>query len=90
MLNLRTAPRRVTPMTIPFDTSPEAAEIQEEVIRRMSGADRLMLALEMSVAARELRAAGIREEHPDWPEEEVRRELLRHAFDFKNLPPPLR
>jgi len=72
-----------------LDTSPEAAAVQAEIIRRMTGEERLLLALEMSVAAKELTASRIRHDHPDWSEDEVRREVLRYAFDFKNLPPPL-
>src|SRR3954452_2188831 len=33
---------------MPFDTHPEAASIQQEIIRRMTTAQRLRLALEMS------------------------------------------
>lgn len=55
----------------------------------MTGEERLLLALEMSEAAKELTASRIRHDHPDWSEDEVRREVLRYAFDFKNLPPPL-
>jgi hypothetical protein len=39
----------------------------------------------MSEFARELARAGIRKDHPDWPESQVARELLRLAF----LPEPL-
>ena len=46
---------------------------------------RLLLALEMSLFARELARAGIQQEHPEWPHEQVARELLRLAF----LPAPL-
>ncbi len=52
----------------------------------MSGEHRLLLALEMSDFARELAKAGIRREHPDWPEASVSRELLRLAFFPAPLP----
>ena len=67
------------------DTSPEAAEIQLEIFRRMTGEQRLRLALEMSDFARAASLARIRAEHPDWSEWEVKRELLRITF----LPNPL-
>jgi len=46
----------------------------------MTGEQRLLLAFEMSLFARELAKAGIRRDHPDWPELEVVRELIRLAF----------
>lgn len=67
------------------DTSPEAAEMQLEIFRRMTGEQRLRRALELSDFARELSLARIRSEHPEWSEWEVKRELLRITF----LPNPL-
>jgi hypothetical protein len=51
----------------------------------MSGEQRLLLAFEMSLFARELNRERIRREHPEWPEALIIRELLRLAF----LPAPL-
>lgn len=67
------------------DTSPEAAEIQLEIFRRMTGEERLRRALELSDFAREVSLSRIRSEHPDWSDWEVKRELLRITF----LPNPL-
>ena len=67
------------------DTSPEAQAVQLRVQRAMSGEQRLLLALEMSLLARDLAKARIRREHPEWPETEVTRELLRLSF----LPGPI-
>ncbi len=72
------------------DTSPEAAAIQASIHRRMTGEQRLELAYEMSVFARELAMARLRAEHPDWSDREIKRELLRYAFGSAPLPPPLR
>lgn len=72
------------------DTSPEAAAVQLEIYRRMSGAQRLHLAVEMSMFARELALTRLRSEHPDWSEWELKRELLRYAFGSEPWPPPLR
>ncbi|HEY0021917.1 MAG TPA: hypothetical protein VGB24_03375 [Longimicrobium sp.] len=72
------------------DTSPEAAAIQDEIIRRMTGEQRLLLAIEMSEFARELAASRLRQEHPDWTDWEIKRELLRYAFEGLPLPPILR
>jgi len=51
----------------------------------MPGEKRLLMALEMSLFARELAREGIRRDHPGWTETQVARELLRLAF----LPEPL-
>ncbi|HEU4452332.1 MAG TPA: hypothetical protein VFR81_04700 [Longimicrobium sp.] len=67
------------------DTSPEAEQVQLEIFRKMTGEQRLKLALEMSDFARELSLSRIRAEHPEWSDWEVKRELLR--LDF--LPDPL-
>jgi hypothetical protein len=67
------------------DTSAAAQLIQLEILRAMSGEQRLLLAFEMSLFARELAREGIRRDHPEWSEALVARELLRRAF----LPEPL-
>lgn len=56
----------------------------------MSGEQRMLLAYEMSMFARDLARAGIRKGHPDWDEAQVARELLRIAFLPKPLPERLR
>ena len=67
------------------DTSRAAREVQLQVQRAMSGEQRLLLAFEMSLFARDLAGERIRCEHPEWEESRVARELLRIAF----LPAPL-
>ena len=67
------------------DTSPAAHAVQLEILRAMTGEQRLLMALEMSLLVRELAKAGIRRDHPDWTEGQVSREVLRRAF----LPEPL-
>lgn len=62
------------------DTTPEAQAIQESIRCAMTGEQLLLLAWEMSLFARELARAGIRQDHPDWTEAEVSRELLRLTF----------
>jgi len=68
------------------DTAPEAQAVQDAIHRAMTGEQRMILAFEMSMFARELARAGIRQQHPDWPEDRVARELLRMAFFPKPLP----
>lgn len=72
------------------DTTPEVQAIQDEIHRRMTGEQRLNLAIEMSEMARGFALARLRSEHPDWTEWELKRELLRYAFGSDPLPPPLR
>ena len=59
--------------------------MQLRIQQAMSGEQRLLLAFEMTMFARDLARARIRKDHPDWPESRVTRELLRLAF----LPDPL-
>ena len=68
------------------DTTPEAQAIQESILRAMSGEQRLLLAWDMSLFARDLARAGIRDSHPEWTEAQVARELLRLAFLPSLLP----
>jgi hypothetical protein len=60
--------------------------VQLEIHRSMTGEQRLLLAYEMSMFARELNRARLRSEHPEWAEAEVARELLRLAFFPAPLP----
>lgn len=68
------------------DTSPAAQAVQLEIQRAMSGEQRILLAFEVSLFARELTKEGIRREHPEWPEARVARELLRVTFFPAPLP----
>ena len=54
-------------------TSPE----QFAILRGMSGQRRLQLAEQMFWFARRLKTAGVRHQHPDWPEEKVIAEVNR-------------
>lgn len=72
------------------DTTPKAREIQLNIHRSMTGEQRIRIAFEMSLFARDLARARIRSEHPEWDEWQVRRELLRIAFLPNPLPAGLR
>jgi hypothetical protein len=72
------------------DTTPSAQALQGQVQRAMTGEQRLLMALEMSLFVRELQKARIRQEHSEWPHTEVTRELLRLAFQPGPLPARLR
>jgi hypothetical protein len=72
------------------DTTPEAAARQTKVYCRLTGVERLTLALDMSLLARDLSRTRLRLQHPEWTDDEVAREILRYAFPSTPLPPPLR
>jgi hypothetical protein len=72
------------------DTTPSAQAVQLQIQRAMSGEQRLLLALEMSLFVRELTKQGIRAEHPEWSETEVAHELARLVFLPEPVPARLR
>jgi hypothetical protein len=59
------------------DTPFPALKLQAEALRRLSPAERLQLAFDMSLAARALLRARLREEHQDWTEPRIDQEVLR-------------
>jgi len=56
---------------------------QYESLRRMQPEQRLALAESLYWSAREWKAAGLRAEHPDWPEERVAREVTRSFLNAR-------
>jgi len=48
---------------------------QIQAYRRMTPAEKLRIACQLNRAARELKAAGLRMQHPDWSEEAVQAEV---------------
>ena len=78
-------------MPVPLtDTSPTAHGVQLRIQRAMSEEERLLLAFEMSLFARDLARARIQQEHPEWTDAQLERELLRLAFLPEPLPAKLR
>jgi hypothetical protein len=71
------------------DTSPEAARIQLEILREMTGEQRMKIAFKLTDFMRRTALARIRSEHPEWTSWQVKRELLRIAFLPEPLPPGL-
>jgi len=71
------------------DTSPEAARVQLDILRKMTGEQRMKIAFKLTDFMRRMALARIRAEHPDWTSWEVKRELLRIAFLPEPLPPGL-
>ena len=50
---------------------------QDEILRAMSPGRRLQVAQELYETAWQIKAAGLRRQHPDWPEEFLLAKLRR-------------
>jgi hypothetical protein len=61
-----------------FDDHALTAErMQDEIIRKMSPARRLEVARGLYETAWKLKADGLRQQHPDWPEEQILAKVRR-------------
>ena len=63
-------------MSIPLDTSPEAAAVQRKIWAAMTGQQRVELAAAMSEEARRISMDGIRMRHPEYSDEQVKHALF--------------
>jgi len=61
----------------PADTTPQAWSAQLAMLRRMTGEQRVAIALRLTRVAREASRAGIRARHPEYSEDEMRRAFFR-------------
>ena len=59
------------------DTTADAARVQTEVWRSMTGARRVELMAEMSENVRNIKAQGVRSRHPDYTDQQVRLAVIR-------------
>lgn len=73
-------------MPPPLDTSPEIEAMQIRIFRSMTIEQRLQIALEISLLSREFMRAGVRNQHSDWSDREIEREVHRRAFFPESLP----
>jgi hypothetical protein len=73
-------------MPPPLDTTPEIEAMQIRILRSMTIEQHLEADLEISLLLRALMKAGARNEHPDWSEKEIEREVHRLAFFPQPLP----
>jgi hypothetical protein len=66
---------------------PDEQPSPEQIValRAMSGARRLRLAEQLYWSARKMKAAGLRSQHPDWPEERVDAEVRRIFLHGRTL-----
>jgi hypothetical protein len=62
---------------VPGDTAQSAAAVQLGALRSLSGSERVAIAFQLSAAAREVSAAGIRARHPEYSNDEVEHALRR-------------
>ncbi len=65
------------------DTKPSTEELQDDIHRRFTPAERLRMAIEMSEFARSLSRAGLRDRHPDLSESELDHAMLKQLYDFR-------
>jgi hypothetical protein len=72
--------------TMAFDTKPSIQALQDDIIRRMSGQDRLRLAMDMSDAARMLAFARLSRKYPNAPSEQLVREFLHTILSPDEIP----
>jgi hypothetical protein len=71
----------------PADTSPAAWAAYNAVLERMSGAERVAIAVELSEAVREIRLAGIQDQFGVTRPEAVRRLILEeYGVDVSTEP----
>ncbi len=54
-------------------------DIQNQILAKMSPEKKLEVAMQLYYSARELKAAGLRADHPDWDEKQVQ-QAVREAF----------
>lgn len=68
------------------DTSPGIEAMQIKIARSMTVEQRLLLALDAALLCQELMKAGIRNDHPEWSEEQIRHEMYRFVFSPAPVP----
>ncbi len=62
---------------IPLDTTAEAARVQYKRLREMGTAERAAMTFELNDFMHSMTEQGVRNRHPDYDEESVRRALIR-------------
>lgn len=59
------------------DTTPKAEARQQQIFARMSGEDRLKMAMALSDQMRDIAMAGLRSRHPQAAEDEIRNMFIK-------------
>lgn len=58
-------------MKCPLDTSAKAQAMHDELLRRKTPEERFRMAQEFTIGAQKLAFASLRQEHPDWSDDEI-------------------
>ena len=66
---------------VPFDSTPDALDVQRATWRRLGPEGRVRVALELSEDVRRVALAGERTRHPDWSRAELRMALAARIYD---------
>ncbi len=68
-----------------IDTISKAEALQQAIFRRMSGEDRLLVAMNLSDEIRDITLAGFKSRHPEATEKEVRALFCKeiHGIEIK-------
>jgi hypothetical protein len=66
---------------IPADTTIKAARKQFEIMRKMTGEQRMEIAFELSDKARQELIADIEKQHPEFTKRQVINEVIRICYD---------
>ena len=69
-------------MSLPFDTTPEAAALHEQSYRELGLAGRLRIALELSDLTHALASAGIKRRDPQCSDQDALRRLAERLYGF--------
>lgn len=72
------------------DTTPRVAKLQAEILKSMSGTERLRLAIDMSDVMRALTFARLTREHPGSSQRDLVRQFLRCLMSADQIPAFLR
>jgi len=67
----------------------EAEQFYLESLRRKSVEQPMRIAMELWQMAVEVACAGVRRDHPDWSEAQVRREVARRTMLLDGTTPPV-
>lgn len=67
-------------MKVPLDTTPKMQAIQDELLRRKTPEERFRMAQEFNLGLQRLAFASLRQEHPEWSDDEIWLELAKRRL----------
>jgi hypothetical protein len=74
---VKLAKARILKQNDPMRTDEQTSPEQTTALRAVTGAQRLRLAERLYWSARKMKAAGLRHQHPDWPDQRLNDEVRR-------------